>query len=233
VSLEAGRAVANRFWREQVRTKQRKRWQMDQWMGAMHWFLHWLEICAARGFEVRSLAERLKGAIESAGARRGLAPRTRATYASWVVRYGQWAGSARKAMDPAAGRDFLTYQVEKRKVSFATQKQALCALVFFFKDVCGMEEVDLEVKLHKTPPRIPVVLRLEEVLALVDKLTETWKLAALLQYAAGLRRSEVMSLRIKDVDLVRRTITVRQGKGDKDCLVWRDLQSGFAFDCAA
>ena len=56
-------------------------------------------------------------------------------------------------------------------MSLATQKQALSALVFFFKDVCGMEEV----------------------LALVERLTETWKLAALLQYAAGLRRSEVMT----------------------------------------
>ncbi|MGI9244135.1 MAG: integron integrase [Verrucomicrobiales bacterium] len=208
--------MANRFWSEKVRAKTRKRWQLDQWMGAMHWYLRWLELCAERGLEVRSVPERMKAAVESAGARRGLARRTRETYASWVVRYGQWTGDARRAMQPEAGREFLIYQVEERKVSFATQKQALCALVFFFKDVCGMEEVDLGVKLRKTQTRIPVVLRLEEVLALVDKLTTTWQPAALLQYAAGLRRSEVMSLRIKDVDLERRTITIRQGKGDKD-----------------
>ena len=66
---EAGRDVANRFWSQQVRSKHRQRWQIDQWMGAMHWFLHWQEICESQGFEARSLAERLKAAIESAGAR--------------------------------------------------------------------------------------------------------------------------------------------------------------------
>jgi integrase len=206
---------------------------LEQWKEAMRWYLRWLEICNQKGLEVRSVAERMKVAVESAGARRGLALRTRDCYGGWVVRYGQWAKTAQGAMDPKTARDFLVYQVKERKVSFSTQKQALCALVFFFKDVCGMESVDLEVKLRKTSPRIPVVLEVEEILALVDNLTGTWKPAALLQYAAGLRRSEVMSLRIKDVDLKRRTITIRQGKGDKDCLVRRDLRGGCAFACAA
>jgi integrase len=96
--------------------------------------------------------------------------------------------------------------VSERKVSFQTQKQALCALACFFKDVCGMEEVDLGVKLRKTNPRAPVVLDFEEILGLVEQLTNTWKPAALLQYASGLRRSEVMSLRIKDIDLKRRLL---------------------------
>jgi integrase len=79
-----------------------------------------------------------------------------------------------------------------------------------------MEEVDLGIKLRKTEPRMPVVLDVGEVLALVAKLTATWGVAAQLQYATGLRRAELMRLRIKDVDLKRRTITVRGGKGDKD-----------------
>ena len=44
-------------------------------------------------------------------------------------------------MRPDKGRDFLVWQVEDRKVSYSTQKQALKALVFFYKAVCGMEEV--------------------------------------------------------------------------------------------
>ena len=56
-------------------------------------------------------------------------------------------------------RDFLTYLVIDEKQSFSTQKQALNALVFFYREVCGKEEVDLQVKLRQTTPRIPVILR--------------------------------------------------------------------------
>ena len=214
--LVAHRESANRFWRERVMAKTRPAWRLEQWEEAMRWYLRWREICQSNGKEACGLAERMRAAIESVGARRGLSLRTRRCYGGWIVRYGQWAGEARRAMDPAVAREFLAHQVSERKVSFQTQKQALCALACFFRDVCGMDEVDLGVKLRKTNPRVPVVLDFEEILKLVERLTDTWKPAALLQYASGLRRSEVMSLRIKDIDLKRRTITIRQGKGDKD-----------------
>ena len=67
---------------------------------------------------------------------------------------------------------------------------------------------------------MPVVLDVQEVLRLIDKLegkgSGLFQLAAKLQYGSGLRVSELASLRIKDVDLARRTITVRAGKGDRD-----------------
>ena len=63
---------------------------------------------------------------------------------------------------------------------------------------------------------MPVVLSTTEVLALIDRLDGAVKVAAQLQYGAGLRRGELMSLRIKDVDVDRRTVTIRGGKGDKD-----------------
>ena len=214
--LAAGRESANQFWRERVSAKEQPDWRRAQWEEAMRWYLRWLEICESSGSEAGSVAERMQAAIESAGARRGLGPRTRKCYGSWVIRYGQWAGEARRAMNPEVAREFLAYQVTERKVSFQTQKQALCALACFFKDVCGMEEVDLGVKLRKTNSRVPVVLDFEEILSLVAQLTETWKPLALLQYASGLRRGELVSLRIKDIDLKNRTITVHQGKGDKD-----------------
>ncbi|MDB4430083.1 tyrosine-type recombinase/integrase, partial [Akkermansiaceae bacterium] len=65
--------------------------------------------------------------------------------------------------------DYLTEIVVKEKKAFATQKQALNALVFFFKDVCGMETVDLQVKLRKTQKRIPVVMTSKEVLLRVKE----------------------------------------------------------------
>lgn len=211
------RESAVRFWRERVMAKkEHPEWRLDQWGAAMRWYLRWLDYCQSSGAEARSVPERMRAAVESAGARRGLLLRTRKAYGSWVARYGQWAGEARRAMDPKVAREFLAHVVNEQKRGYETQKKALCALVCFFKDVCGMEEVDLGVKRRKESSRVPVVLELDEILRLVENLTETWKPAALLQYAAGMRRSEVMSLRIKDIDLRRRTVTIRQGKGDKD-----------------
>jgi site-specific recombinase XerD len=99
-------------------------------------------------------------------------------------------------------------------------------VAFFFKYVCGVEEPVFNVKLKKTGTRIPVVLAKPETERLFEKLDEPPKvvratdgrygLAARLQYGAGLRLSELVRLRIQDVDLVRGTLTVRMGKGDKD-----------------
>ena len=87
---------------------------------------------------------------------------------------------------------------------------------FFYRDVCGYEEVTLNVRFRKTERRIPIVLSTQEVIALIDRLDGAKKVAAQLQYGSGLRRGELVSLRIKDVDTARRTVTVRGGKGDKD-----------------
>ncbi len=101
-------------------------------------------------------------------------------------------------------------------MAYSTQKQALNALVFFYREVCGMKEVDLSVKFKKTPKRIPVVLSLKEVAATLEHLGPAFQTAAKLQYGAGLRLKELLNLRIKDVDLERLQVTVRGGKGDQD-----------------
>lgn len=190
----------------------------------MRWYLAWSSL-GSRGSEDRgtsdrteekSLDRRLHDAVSSAGARRGHSLRTRKAYAGWAARYGRWAGSAKRAMDPAIGRSFLTHLVESEGRSFSSQRQALNALAFFFKQVCGREEVDLQVRMVKTPPKAGVVLNVPELLALLEKLDGAWQLAARLQVGSGLRRQELVSLRIKDVDLESRTLTIRRGKGGKD-----------------
>ncbi|MBT8037269.1 MAG: integron integrase [Verrucomicrobiae bacterium] len=163
-----------------------------------------------------SLAEKVRDAVERIGGRRGLALRTRQGYGSWAARFAAWAGSRERALDPGCARDWLGRLVSETRVSFATQKQALNALVFLYRDVCGLEEVDLGVKLRKTSRRIPVVLDMKDVMKLIEKLEPVYRLPAQLQYGAGLRVSELVNLRIKDVDTQRRQIEVRGGKGDKD-----------------
>ena len=214
--LEPDRAAAAAFWKSQVVVKPRKEWQLARWGEAVRWYLRWLQCCRAGGLEVRSVGERIEMAVMQAGARRGLALRTRETYGGWARRFGEWVGEAKDALDSGRAAEWLEHLVTAGRVSYATQKQALNALVFFYRDVCGMEEVRLDVKLRKTKRREPVVLSKEELLCLLDRLEGQCRLAAELQYGGGLRLNEVVGLRVKDVDPVREQITVRCGKGDRD-----------------
>ncbi len=214
--MAPGRDAGRQFWKIEVIEKPRKDWQKKQWAEAMRWYLQWLEICRNTGASPISLAEKVRDAVETTGSRRGLAMRTKQTYGGWCGRFAQWAGTRERAMDPTCAREWLTGLVSKGKVAYSTQKQALNALAFLYKDVCGMEEVDLGVRLRKTPQRIPVVLNMREIMAMIEKLEPYYQLPAKLQYGSGLRLSELASLRIKDVDTEREQLTVRMGKGGKD-----------------
>lgn len=213
--LPAGRDACTRFWKESVLVRSREPWQAEQWAGAIRWYLRWLENQYEAGGEVRSLEERVRMAVEKAGARRGLARRTRETYGRHAGQFARWTGTALEVRQPEKARDYLSWLVSKRRVAFATQKQALNALVFFFREVCAMDEVDLEVRLRKTEPRLPVVLDVKEVLAVLDKIDKRYALMARIQYGGGLRLKELVSLRVKDVDEIRGMITIRETKGDK------------------
>jgi site-specific recombinase XerD len=112
--------------------------------------------------------------------------------------------------------------------------QALNALAHFFKYVLGVKEPVFGVKLRDTGTRVPVVLSKEETHQLFDGIRKQeenarpakekeaevshgrYELAARLQYGAGLRLSELVRMRVQDVDVGRGTLTVRLGKGDKD-----------------
>ena len=218
MQLEPGRPAAVRFWREEVKREDRERedWQLEQWSEALTWYLKWLENCLQTGGDPRSLAERMRGEVERAGARQGQARRTRQTYGAWAARYANFAKTDRAAIQPETATRFLTALVADEECAFATQKQALNALAFFFKNVCRIENPVFAVKLRKTDQRMPVVLSKEEARDLMARLEGRYQLAARLQYGAGLRLQELVTLRIKDLDLDRGVLTVRGGKGDKD-----------------
>ena len=226
--LDAGREAVRTFWRSDVQRPDRERepWQLEQWEAALQWYLNWLDACAEADADHRSLPERLRTAIRSAGARRGHAPRTKQCYGAWLARYGAFAGDERAAMRVETATRFLESVVDDEDCAYSSQKQALNALAFFFKRVLGVENPVFDVKLKKSGARIPVVLSKAETRQVIAKLEEPnavprktdgrYGLPARLQYGAGLRRSELVRLRIKDVDLDRGTLTVRAGKGDKD-----------------
>lgn len=226
--LEAGHEAAKIFWKTEVQREDRTRepWQLEQWESAVQWYLNWLDACAAAHTDHRSLPERLRVAVHSAGARRGHARRTKQCYGAWLARYGSFAKTDREAMQVETATRFLTAVVDDEDCAYSTQKQALNALAFFFKRVCEVEEPKFDVKLRKSGTRVPVVLSKEETQKVLEKLEQPtavpkktdgrYGLPARLQYGAGLRRSELVRLRVKDVDLERGTVTIHQGKGDKD-----------------
>jgi integron integrase len=128
---------------------------------------------------------------------------------------------------------FLASVVDDEDCAYSTQKQALNAVAFFFKYVCGVENPVFEVKLKKVGGRVPVVLSRVEAQRVFEHLgtgDERYALAARLQYGAGLRLTELLRLRMKDLDLSRGMLTVRGGKGDKDrvTVIPQSLQEALA-----
>ena len=112
---------------------------------------------------------------------------------------------------------FLSHLATGERVSATTQNQALAALLFLYRTVLGGDVGNLEGVIRaRRRQRLPVVFTVGEVRAVLGHLDGTEALVAQLLYGSGLRLMEALRLRIKDVDLEQRCITVRCGKGDKD-----------------
>lgn len=160
------------------------------------------------------LEERLRHSIR----RLHYSLRTEEAYVMWYRQFVRFHGLRHpEQLGSAEVEAFLTHLAVNRNVSAATQNQALNALLFLFRSVLGVEVGDLKAQRAKEKVRMPVVLSVEEVkqlLAAVNGVEEA--LQARLLYGCGLRVSEMLSLRIKEVDLSGRKIEVRDGKGGKD-----------------
>ncbi|MES2000416.1 MAG: integron integrase [Pseudomonadota bacterium] len=144
--------------------------------------------------------------------------RTEQTYSDWIKRY-IFFHDKRHPQDMGAQdiEAFLTHLAVVGKVSASTQNQAKSALLFLYREVLEMQLPWLDkVTQAKAPKRLPVVLRVSEVQAVLSHLSGTHALIASLLYGTGMRLMEVMRLRVKDVEFSRREIVVREGKGFKD-----------------
>jgi len=149
---------------------------------------------------------------------RHYSPRTEEAYVAWVRRFVKFHGTRHPA-DLEAGdvARFLSHLADTRHVSAATQNQALAALLFLYRDVLGRDFGWLtDVVRAKRARRLPVVLTRDEVRRVLDAMAGTTRLMAQLLYGSGLRLNECTCLRVKDVDLERRQLTVRAGKGNRD-----------------
>ncbi|CAN5807973.1 integron integrase [soil metagenome] len=148
----------------------------------------------------------------------GYSRRTEKAYVGWIRRFVRFHDVRHpRELGEAEVSAFLTYLAVERNVSASTQNQALSAILFLYRKVLKIELGWLDDLVQaRRPSRLPVVLTRSEVTAVLDRLDGTpWLMASLL-YGAGLRVLECARLRVKDVDLDRREIVVRDGKGRKD-----------------
>ncbi len=154
----------------------------------------------------------------------GLAVMTEKTYLSWIVRFSRFRmrrlGQGLREFNPEALSLYLEYLALERQVSPSTQKQALNALVLLGKKVYGVAEFELDFKpAWKGYRRPPTVMTREEVKKVIGFLENPWKMIVQLMYGSGLRQSEVLRLRVKDIDFGQGAIAIHDSKGGKHRLV--------------
>ena len=144
--------------------------------------------------------------------------RTEDAYVQWARRFIVFQKKRHPSMVGASEiNEFLSHLAVERNVSSSTQNQALCAILFLYRDVLG-EEVPWLGNLVRArrSERFPVVLTIQEVRALIGRMNGTSQLIARLLYGTGMRVLEGLRLRVKDLDFDSGELVVRSGKGNKD-----------------
>ena len=144
--------------------------------------------------------------------------RTEQTYIDWIRRYILFHNKQHpKYLAESHIEAFLTHLAVNRKVASSTQNQALCAIVFLYRDVLKMRLGEFsEIIWAKKPQKLPVVFTRDEVKQILLQLDGLNWLMGQLLYGAGLRVMECARLRVKDIDFGYRQVVVRDGKGKKD-----------------
>jgi len=143
---------------------------------------------------------------------------TEQSYIEWIRRFIRFHHLTHpRQMGKVEIEAFLNHLAIDKKVAASTQNQALNAIVFLYKVVLEIPlDFPLENVRARRPKRLPTVLTREEVEQVLDCLTGRYLLMTQLLYGAGLRLSECVRLRVKDLDFGQRAIIVRDGKGGRD-----------------
>lgn len=147
--------------------------------------------------------------------------RTEQAYVHWIRAFVRYHGLRHpKTMGGPEVEAYLSWLSSARGVSVSTHRQALSALLFLYQQVFGQQLPWMQaIGRPQRKPRVPEVMSVSEVRAVLVLLEGTHGVLARLLYGTGLRISEALQLRIKDVDFERRTLVVRAGKGGKDRVV--------------
>jgi len=145
---------------------------------------------------------------------------TEKTYVGWMRRFVAFH-AARVSFGTAGDATaevtaFLSWLATQRRISASTQNQAMNALLFLYKEVIKQPLGEIDAFRAKRSRHIPEVFTRQEVVAVLSELNgECWLMASLL-YGSGLRLTECLNLRVKDIGFDTRQVVVRDGKGGKD-----------------
>ncbi|MBN2341185.1 MAG: integron integrase [Deltaproteobacteria bacterium] len=144
---------------------------------------------------------------------------TERAYLGWSRRFLTYCHKMKNTPYPEASdvRMFLTHLAIHDKVSASTQNQAFCALLMLCDEILLVDLSQIEGSIRaKKGTRLPVVLSQPEVQRILQHTPLKYRLLLSLIYGTGLRLSEALRLRVKDIDFELNMITVRDGKGAKD-----------------
>src|SRR3979411_2813550 len=147
---------------------------------------------------------------------RKLTPKTQHDYVQRVKNFAAFLG---RSPDTASFEDVRRYQLQLTTsgVGVPTLNQSVATLRFFFRVTLKRHDILEHTHFIREPRKLPVVLSPEEVARLLDAAPGLkYKAALSVAYGAGLRATEVVSLKISDIDSARMVIRVEQGKGRKD-----------------
>lgn len=149
---------------------------------------------------------------------KGYSPKTRKTYLNEIRQYFQaLRGEAAERFPITRIRDYLEYCFAELKLTEHTIHSRMNAMKFYYEQVCGQDKIFLEIPRPKRPQELPRVLNEDELAGLFNALANRKHKAMLFTiYAAGLRVSELVGLKLADIDSKRMEIRVERGKGKKD-----------------
>lgn len=164
--------------------------------------------------------EKMKAVIR----RKHLALATEDNYCHWLRRFLEWVSSHPSCpVDPAKRMEGFLSDLARSDVAASTQNQAFSAVLFFYRHVLGQEPGRVDALRAKRPQFLHHAPAKPDVLRLLDAVQDTplypYRLIACLIYGAGLRVSEPLCIRIRDIDLGSRRLVIRQAKQHKDRLV--------------
>lgn len=161
-----------------------------------------------------ALLERVRSRVRA----RHLSPRTEETYLRWIRLYLSYHGQKHPgALGIVEVERFVRHLAEDRGLSADSQNQAASSIAFLYREIFGQELGGRNgVTRAKEPSLLPKYAPPEDVARLLAEMEGPPRVAAMLMYGSGARISEVLAIRIQDLDLAHRELSIRHGKGAKD-----------------
>ena len=148
---------------------------------------------------------------------RNFSESTHEAYLSAITKLAQYYRRSPDQINEKEVHDYLRYEMNERKLAWSTINQKANGMVFFYREVLKRPKTEFSIPPRKREQKLPEVLSLEEVERLFDSTkNQKYQMIFKTAYAGGLRLSEVIHLKLADIDSGRMMIRVEQGKGNKD-----------------